>query len=78
MATTGLFSIAIVLSFPECHVNGITQHNAFDIHPCLGVWRNRSFLLLSSITFMDIVQFIHLSVEGNLGYFQFLVIIKRC
>lgn len=71
----------MVFSFPECHISGITlyvtfqdglftSHDASEIH--LSCCLDRSFLLLSRIPLHGYISvFIHSTMEGHLGYFQF-------
>lgn len=78
-----LSSVTIVLSFPECPTNGITQHvtfwdglftshNASEIHPCCCCVRvGHSFLLPGRIPLDGCIGlFIHSPMEGHFGYFQ--------
>ena len=90
-ATTDLFTIFIVLPFPECHIVGIAQYVAFldwllslsnmlssFLHVFL--WLDRSFLFIAeeySIVCMCHSFFLHPPTEGHFGCFQVLAIINK-
>ena len=90
LETTELFSVSIVLSFPECHIIGIIQYVAFSdwllslsnmylrfLHVLS--WLDNSFLFNTeySIACMYHSLFIHSPTEGYVGCFQFLTIMDK-
>ena len=91
LATTDLFTISMVLSFPECHLVGITQYVAFSdwllsldkIHLKffhVFLWLESAFHFsteLYSIVWMYHSLFIHSPIEWHLSCFQFLEVMNK-
>ena len=85
LATTNLFTVSIVLPFPECHIVGITQYVAFsgwllslgNIHLSLFhvfSWLDSSFLI--TMEEYSILWMYHL-LKGHLSSFQVLAIMNK-
>ena len=91
LATTDLFTVSVLLLFPECHAVGIIQHVAFldgflslsNMHLRflhVFVWLDSSFIFIAewySIVWMYHSLFNHLPIERHLGCFQILATMTK-
>ena len=84
------FTLSTVLPFPGCHVIGTMQYGAFSdcvlslntllSFLCVFSWLDGSFFLITGkyfIMWMCHDLFTHSPIEGHLGCFQVLAIMKR-
>lgn len=89
LATTDLFTVSIVLPFPECHTVGIISYVAFSdwllpLSNCIQVLAmsfhgliSYFFLVLNISHCQDAQQFIDSPTKGHLCCFQVLVILNK-